>query len=210
MSTASRDTQYDLFVSYAHKDNQEQHVGRVTELVERIKRQFQKIVGRPLRVFFDLAEIHTMQDWYGRIQSGLVQSRMMVAILSPRYFASEFCRHEWAEFVETELAHALPGEGIAPIYVIPHPDFETASTSDDRQSQVDRWVRDLKKRQYLHLLATTRLPANPQNQMTLLRVDALHPDDAEARQFWRLQPRTTSSTSSMISVCIMSLCSLNK
>lgn len=116
-------------------------------MVERIKRQFQKIVGRELRVFFDIHEINTMQDWYGRIQKGLVQSRMMVAVLSPNYFASEFCRHEWAEFVETELAHALPGEGIAPIYVIPHPDFEAATKTT---AQVDRWVRDLQRRQYLH------------------------------------------------------------
>ncbi len=104
MNSASREIRYDLFVSYAHADNRGQHAGRVTELVEHIQRQFRKIVGRELRVFFDTNEIRTMQDWYGRIQAGLVQSRMMVAVLSPAYFASEFCRHEWAEYVETELA----------------------------------------------------------------------------------------------------------
>ncbi len=142
-----RESLYDLFVSYVHKDNETQHAGRVTELVERIKRQFQKIVERELRVFFDTHETRTMHDWYAQIQTGLVQSRMMVAILSPNYFASQFCRHEWAQFVETELAHALPGEGIAPIYVIPHPDF---AASADQTVQVDRWLRDLQRRQYLH------------------------------------------------------------
>ena len=150
MYFATRETRYDLFVSYAHKDNETLYAGRVTALVDKIRKQFQHIVGRELRVFFDTVEIRTMQDWYGRIQKGLVQSRMMVAVLSPNYFASQFCRHEWAEYIETELAYALPGEGIAPIYVIPHPDFANASTSDDRMSQVDRWVRDLKKRQYLY------------------------------------------------------------
>ncbi|MBC7964931.1 MAG: hypothetical protein H7Z17_03310, partial [Fuerstia sp.] len=33
---------------------------------------------------------------------------------------------------------------------------------------------------HLHVLATTRLPETPQNRMTWLPVDALHPDDAEA------------------------------
>ena len=33
---------------------------------------------------------------------------------------------------------------------------------------------------HLHVLATTRLPETPQNRMTWLSVDALHPDDAEA------------------------------
>ena len=149
MTSASRKTQYDLFVSYAHKDNEGPSAGRVTELVERIRRQFQKIVGRELRVFFDVHQIRTMQDWNAMIQAGLVQSRMMVAILSPNYFASEFCRKEWAEFVETELAHALPGEGIAPIYVIQHPEFADASIESTDQ-QIDRWVRDLKRRRYLH------------------------------------------------------------
>ena len=148
MTTAARMTQYDLFVSDAHKDNQGPLADRVTELVERIRRQFQQIVGRELRDCFDLHEIHTMQDWNARIQAGLVQSRMMVAILSPNYFASNFCRKEWAEFVETELAHALPGEGIAPIDVIRHPEFSKASTEATDQ-QLDRWVRDLKRRQYL-------------------------------------------------------------
>ena len=149
MSSASRKTQHDLFVSYAHKDNEGSSAGRVAELVERIRCQFQKIVGRELRVFFDLHKINTMQDWYAEIQKGLVQSRMMVAILSPNYFTSEFCRKEWAEFIDTELAHALPGEGIAPIYVIQHPEFETTSAEATDQ-QIDRWVRDLKRRQYLH------------------------------------------------------------
>ena len=34
MHSASRETQYDLFVSYAHKNNEKQHADRVNELVE--------------------------------------------------------------------------------------------------------------------------------------------------------------------------------
>jgi hypothetical protein len=41
-------------------------------------------------VFFDVKEIRTMDDWESRIKLGLRQSKMMVAVLSPAYFASEY------------------------------------------------------------------------------------------------------------------------
>ena len=102
----------------------------------------------PLRVFFDVGEIRSMDDWEVRILLGLRQSKMMVAVLSPAYFRSDYCRKEWEIYVETELAHALPGEGIAPIYVVPHPDFEAEPVED----RLRHWVRDLKRRQYIDWL----------------------------------------------------------
>jgi tetratricopeptide (TPR) repeat protein len=136
---------YDLFVSYAHKDDQGQYAGRVTALKQWIEREFQRVTSRALRVFFDADEIPAMSVWEHRILTGLRQSRIMLAVLSPSYFASDYCRREWEEYVNQELAHALPGEGIAPIYVLRHPAFD----DHDVDRSLDRWLQNLKRRQYV-------------------------------------------------------------
>ncbi|MBX7169188.1 MAG: TIR domain-containing protein [Pirellulales bacterium] len=135
---------YDLFVSYAHQDNEGAHAGMVTALVASIRREYEHVAGRPLEVFFDTQSIRGMDDWQQRILVGLRQSRIMLGVLSPAYFASDYCRLEWEEYLHHELAHALPGEGIAPIYVVQHPAFDQY----DVQLPMDRWMHNLKRRQY--------------------------------------------------------------
>ena len=89
-----------------------------------------------------------MDDWEHRILQGLRESKVMLAILSPAYFDSAYCRKEWERYVEHELQYALPGEGIAPLYVVSHPAFDVY----DVHSDADRWMQDLKRRQYLELV----------------------------------------------------------
>ncbi|MDX2038038.1 MAG: toll/interleukin-1 receptor domain-containing protein [Isosphaeraceae bacterium] len=138
---------FDLFISYAHKDDRDEHAGKVEALVEAIKADYERVCGTKLRVFFDTNEIRSMDDWELRILRGLRESKMMVAVLSPSYFSSDYCRKEWEHYVETELAQALPGEGIAPIYIVAHPSFDgDIAALDDR---LRHWVKDLKRRQYI-------------------------------------------------------------
>ncbi len=59
---------YDLFVSYSRRDNE---LGRVTALVEGIKADFGAFAGGPLQPFFDVTDIHGMEDWRHRILQGL-------------------------------------------------------------------------------------------------------------------------------------------
>ena len=144
MESPKRD-EFDLFISYAHADDRSAHAGKVTALYEAIKADYLRVTGTPLRVFFDTDEIRSMDAWKARILTGLGQSKMMVAILSPSYFASAYCLKEWEIYVETELALALPGEGITPIYVVRHPAFET----DPVEEQLRHWIKDLRSRQYI-------------------------------------------------------------
>ena len=161
MESPKRD-EFDLFISYAHTDDRGAHAGKVTALVEAIKADYLRVTGTPLRVFFDTQEIRSMDDWEARILTGLRQSKMMVAILSPSYFASAYCLKEWEIYVETELAQALPGEGITPIYVVRHPAFET----DPVEEQLRHWIKDLRRRQYIEWL-----PFWPEGAAALERQD---------------------------------------
>jgi tetratricopeptide (TPR) repeat protein len=136
---------HDLFVSYAHADDLGEHRGKVTALVEAVRADYRRVAGVELNIFFDVGEIRSMDDWEVRILRGLRHSKMMVAVLSPAYFASDYCRKEWEIYVETELAHALPGEGIAPIYVIRHPAFPNGATDE----RLKHWIHNLSKRQYI-------------------------------------------------------------
>ena len=93
MESPKRD-EYDLFISYAHADDRGAHAGKVTALVEAIQADYLRVTGTPLRVFFDTQEIRSMDAWEARILTGLRQSKMMVAILSPSYFGSAYCLKE--------------------------------------------------------------------------------------------------------------------
>ncbi|MEK6324297.1 MAG: toll/interleukin-1 receptor domain-containing protein [Acidobacteriota bacterium] len=76
---------YDLFISYAHKDNSRE---QVRELRDAILGDFHKFAGRELNIFFDEDEIRSMADWEDRIGLGLRESRLFLAVLSPSYFAA--------------------------------------------------------------------------------------------------------------------------
>ena len=71
-------TAYDLFISYAHRDNADRWV---EALVEVIRQQHQRFSPIELQIFLDLDEIHTMEDWEHRILNGLRSSKLMLAFL---------------------------------------------------------------------------------------------------------------------------------
>jgi tetratricopeptide (TPR) repeat protein len=135
---------YDLFISYSRRDNGN---GRITEFVERISRDFESFAGRPLRPFFDITEIQGMDDWRHRILQGLRQSRLLLAFVSPNYLQSEYCEWEFNEYVKNEVARALVGEGVAPIYFVEAPGWQDKDF-DQRSAE---WVVELRRRQHFDL-----------------------------------------------------------
>ena len=82
---------YDLFISYSRHDNER---GQVAALTAQIESSFRAFAGRDLRVFFDTHEIAGMDDWRQKIQGSLRNSQVFLAVLSPHYLASPYCRWE--------------------------------------------------------------------------------------------------------------------
>lgn len=60
-------SQYDLFISYCRRDDENQ---QVTELKKQIEADYLQFSGEELRCFFDLDEIRGMDDWKHRILGG--------------------------------------------------------------------------------------------------------------------------------------------
>lgn len=91
---------YDIFVSYAHSDNDG---GLVAQAVNRISSVYKKITGDQLCSFFDTSDIITSELWESKIVKSLHNSKILLAFLSPSYVKSQWCRKEW-EIVAHEEA----------------------------------------------------------------------------------------------------------
>jgi len=79
---------YDYFVSYAPKDNED---GFVEKFVERLANSsdFEKLLGAKPRVFFDAEAVRAEDDWESATRAGLEASRSLILLLSPNYFKPE-------------------------------------------------------------------------------------------------------------------------
>ena len=96
---------YDLFISYAHADDAE---GWVTFLRDALVEDHARYrTGETLHEFFDVHSIRTMDDWeHHIILRGLQESRLCLAVLSPAWFKSPFCRRELREYLDRRASYA--------------------------------------------------------------------------------------------------------
>jgi tetratricopeptide (TPR) repeat protein len=135
---------YDLFISYSRADNQQ---GQVAELKAQIESSFRSFGGPNLQIFFDTQAIQGMDDWRQKIQRSLRESRLFLAVLSPNYIASPYCRWEWEDYVRYEAMRQCLGEGVAPVFFVTLPDAATASLDP----AIQRWIDEINQRQTFDL-----------------------------------------------------------
>ena len=135
---------YDLFISYSRRDNER---GQVTALKAQIESSFRAFAGRDLRVFFDTHEIAGMDDWRQKIQRSLRDSQVFLAVLSPHYLASPYCRWEWEDYVRYEAMRQCLGEGVAPVFFVTLPDAADPKTDQ----ALARWIDEIQRRQTFDL-----------------------------------------------------------
>ena len=129
------DGEYDLFVSYAHRDN---HDGWVEAFVAAVEAEHARYTPAKLNIFLDLQGIRSMDDWEHRILSALRSSKLMLALLSPHFFDSAYCRKEWEIYVEHERDRAMLGESIASVYTATTPGYE-----DEAKAALDHWLSNM-------------------------------------------------------------------
>lgn len=123
---------YDIFVSYAHDDNNTDN--QILNLISRIEEDYNTHCGNEslgaLKIFRDRDSIVGGEDWEEKIANGLMHSRMMIAVLSPTYFTREYCRFEFKTWCEFERERGLPNL-ILPIYYIGLGDDMTLENTTD-------------------------------------------------------------------------------
>jgi hypothetical protein len=135
---------YDLFISYCRRDNDQ---GQVAQLKAQIESSFHAFAGREIRFFFDTHEIQGMDDWRQKIQRSLRESNLFLAVLSPNYIASPYCRWEWEDYVRYEAMRQSLCEGVAPVFFVTMPDASMTQTDP----ALVRWIDEINQRQTFDL-----------------------------------------------------------
>ena len=136
---------YDLFFSYARRDDENGWISAFHRELDRTTRAHGTLGDH--NIFFDAHEIDSGDDWEQRILAGLRDSCLILAFVSPNYLASEWCRKEWEFYVRHEHARRVEAQGVHPIYFIDAPGF------DGPDPAADEWLEDLRSRQRVDLRA---------------------------------------------------------
>lgn len=92
--------EYDVFISYKTG----KVYGRWVEEVffDFFKEYLDQSLGRPSKIFIDKSGIYDGDSWPARIKKAIAKSKCLVAILSPLYFQSEWCKKEFAAILYRE------------------------------------------------------------------------------------------------------------
>ena len=99
----------DLFISYAHIDNQplaEGLKGWVETFHERLKIRLEQLTGEPARIWRD-RKLQGNDVFAETLVARLSKAAILVAVISPRYVKSDWCLKELGEFCRS--AGALGG-----------------------------------------------------------------------------------------------------
>ena len=97
----------DLFISYAHIDNQPLAAGMkgwVETFHERLKDRLPQITGEPVSVWRD-PKLEGNDVFADALVTRLSKAAILVVVVSPRYVRSEWCLRELEEFCKSAEAH---------------------------------------------------------------------------------------------------------
>lgn len=159
-----------VFCSYSRKDD-EHDDGAIVYLANQIKGEYEALTGYSMNLFLDKEDIGWGSAWELAIETGLEGSGILLAFLSPQYFASPNCRGELQTFlnkVESTGAQKL----ILPLEYIDVPNLKSGESGDElmervRRIQIEQWSdarfferKSGKYRRRVSLLASKIVEAN--------------------------------------------------
>src|SRR5512134_3241614 len=102
--TGGNPFEYDLFISYAHRDNQPvpgiNKPGWVQILYACVKRELGFRLGRDPSLWMDSADLRHGEAVSKQLIEKVQKSRALLIILSRSYLNSEWCRKERNEFLK--------------------------------------------------------------------------------------------------------------
>jgi len=129
------------FLSYAHVDDDESD-GVVTVLHRLLLQELRLQSGDTFQLFRDRNDLQWGKAWRQTIDTTLDSAAMLIALVSPSFFASHECRRELERFLtrESQLSRQ---DLILPIYWI-----DTSIMEDEAQRQGDSLAQCIGARQY--------------------------------------------------------------
>lgn len=180
------------FLSYAIVDNSQ---GFVDQLAESLAHELQLQMGEPVNLYYD-KKIRTGEKWGEALQRALDDATFLIAILTPSYFKSKFCRKELEQFLAREMKHGSPL--IFPIYLIESPQLSRPSSPpDDPLAWVlsaRQWIDWRKMRFEPFDSAAVRRTVSQLAQEMLLAGEALQPSaPSDGPEFWNIDKLSLSN-----------------
>ena len=118
------------FLSYA-RFNDQHDVDALSNLSAKLEGEIRTVTGDSFKIFQDRRDIQVGQNWLERINQALDSVTLLVAILTPSFFRSDYCRAEMQHFLERE-EKLKRSDLIIPIYYVDVPGLngnERASNS---------------------------------------------------------------------------------
>jgi tetratricopeptide (TPR) repeat protein len=136
---AADQTEFDVFISYAHSDDIR---GIVPALHEQLESDFQRLLQRHVEIFYDRSDIRDFDAWQVRCHRALRASRFFIVLLSPAYLGSDACRWEWEEWLKRELEHGQAGVGVACLWFIEIAQLDAPGDA----GRLRQWKNELRQR----------------------------------------------------------------
>lgn len=135
------------FWSYTHDDDQHEG-GRITQLAEDIRAEFEMLTGESLQIFVDRDSLEWGDAWQSRIDAALRETTFFFPVVTPRYFTSDSCRAELFKFAGYARAlHAT--ELLMPLYYVDVADFGTHSPDEAVALIANSQYRDWREQRFL-------------------------------------------------------------
>jgi hypothetical protein len=93
---------YDVFLSYASADDEPELEDRqwVTEFERDLKSRLRVITSNDVKIWRDLRRMTASDNFGETILRAVQDSALLLTVLSPRYFASDYCKKEREAFCE--------------------------------------------------------------------------------------------------------------
>jgi len=103
---------HDVFLSYTHADDQPDAGRRwVTQFVSDLEARLQSVSGKSVNIWRDESRLAAADRFNDTIAQALRSSAILVVVLSPSYFASEYCRKEREVFSDHARAEGKESVG---------------------------------------------------------------------------------------------------
>jgi F-box protein 11 len=109
-------------MSYARFDDQHDD-GQLTAFRERLAAEVRAQTGEEFAIFQDRTDIAWGQNWQQRITQALDTVTLLLVIITPGFFNSEYCRTEAQQFLDRER-HLRRNNLILPVYYISTPQID--------------------------------------------------------------------------------------
>lgn len=115
----SKDANPTAFLSYV-RFNDQHDVDALSNLSASLEGEIRTVTGDAFKIFQDRRDIHVGQNWLECINQALDSAALLIAILTPSFFRSDYCLAEMQHFLERE-EKLKRNDLIIPIYYVDVP-----------------------------------------------------------------------------------------